>query len=78
MKKKNKLATHWVLTVGKDCDGFNNGCITAYESREEAYNSAKESSEWSDGLGYHVTDKLEDLQSYCDDYDKDINDYKTI
>jgi hypothetical protein len=78
MKNKNKLATCWVLTTGKDCDGFNSGHVTAYQSYEEAYQNAQDAIEWSDGLGYHVTDKLEDLESYCDDYDKNINHYKTI
>ena len=78
MKNKNKLAKYWVLTTGKDCDGYNSGHVTAYKNYKEAYQNAEDSIKWSDGLNYHVTDKIEDLQRYCEDYDKNINDYKTI
>jgi hypothetical protein len=74
----DKLATYWVIQTGTDCDGYNSGRVYAFDNEDDAHKCAEEQSEWSDGLGYHVTDNLEGLQRYCEDYNLNINNYKKI
>jgi hypothetical protein len=73
-----KLATYWVLQTGTDCDGYNSGHVSTFDNEENAHKCAEEQLEWSDGLGYHVTDNPKDLQRYCEDYNLNINNYKKI
>ena len=73
-----KLATHWVLQTGTDCDGYNSGRVYAFNNKDDAYKFADDQNEWSDGMGYQVTDKIETAEYYCEDYNLNINNYKKI
>lgn len=66
--KQKIIARYWVLQTGRDCDGYNSGRITPFTTRENAQNYAHESNEWSDGMGYFVTDSWDIVKSYCEDY----------
>ena len=76
--KIKKLATYWVLQTGTDCDGYNSGRVYAFDNEDDAYKFADDQNEWTDGMGYGVTDKFEIVQEYCEDYNLNINNYKKI
>jgi|LauGreDrversion4_2_1035121.scaffolds.fasta_scaffold595700_2 hypothetical protein len=69
------LATHWVLTFGRDCDGFNSGRIYKFCNEQDACDFAQDLNDGSDGLQYRVTQSFNELKEYSSDYDLDINDY---
>lgn len=68
-------ANFWVLACGVDCDGCNNGKIVPFASQSEADEWAKELNEGSDGIVYAVTSSMDDMMSYCMDYEKDFTNY---
>jgi hypothetical protein len=69
------LTTHWVLTFGRDCDGYNSGRIYKFNNEQDAQDFAHNLNEGSDGLQYRVTDSLNELEEYCLEYDLNLNDY---
>lgn len=69
------LATHWILTLGMDCDGFVKNQVMAFSNESEAYSTALDLSKWSDGLQYNVTNSLNDVKEYCIDFDLELKDY---
>ena len=77
MNKKIK-ATHWVIAYGKDCDGYNSGHIYKFDNEKDAYNCEKNLNDWSDGLRYYATSNWLNVEEYCDDYNKNPLNYKTI
>jgi len=69
------LTTHWVLTFGRDCDGYNSGRIYKFNNEQDAQDFEQNLNEGSDGLQYRVTDSLNDVKEYCIDYDLDLKNY---
>lgn len=68
-------ANFWVLATGLDCDGYNSGNIIPFGRSEDAEQYAFECNEWSDGIKYVVTDSLDVLRDYCNDYNRDWKKY---
>ena len=69
------LATHWVLSFGRDCDGGVNHLVTAFSNESEAYDTALDLSRGSDGIQYRVTDSFNEVKEYCVDYNLDLKKY---
>ena len=69
------LATHWVLTHGRDCDGGTMNQVMAFSNKLDAESTALEYSKWSDGIQYKVTDSLNEVKEYCVDYYLDFKNY---
>jgi hypothetical protein len=69
------LATHWVLTFGRDCDGGTKNQVMVFRDKSEAESTALEFGKWSDGLQYKVTDSLNEVKEYCLDSDLDFKNY---
>jgi len=65
----------WVIATGKDCDGYNRGCVTPFEFEQDAVEYSDKQNEWSDGMQYHVTSSIDVLKDYCNDYNMDWKNY---
>lgn len=76
--KKDKLATHWVLATGADCDGYSSGRVYAFDNEDDANKFSDYENEWSDGQRFPVTDNIDIVVAYCYDYGMDLDFYKTI
>jgi hypothetical protein len=71
-------ATYWILTFGRDCDGYAKDRVIAFPTDSSAYDTAFNLSEWSDGLQYKVTNSFAEVIEYCEDSNLDSNDYIEI
>ena len=69
-------ATHWVIETGRDCDGVHTrGRVWPFLGLDAAKEYAQKRAEWSDGLGYNITDKVVTLKEYCYDHQLYFEDY---
>lgn len=71
-------ANYWVIALGSDCDGYNSGRVASFAFEQDANDYADGQNEWSDGIRYYVTNSLDTLRDYCDDYMKDWRNYLTV
>ena len=66
----------WVLEHGKDCDGFyTRGFVRAFTTYEEACLKHESSCEFSDGMQYQLTDSVDEVMEYCNEYELNLADY---
>ena len=65
----------YVISVGKDCDGYQKFLCHSYPTAIEALEASSSHNEDSDGIIWNVVN-MKAAKEYCRDYNKDFNDYK--
>ena len=69
-------ARWWVIKYGADCDGVSSAGVVPFELYADALKYAEDSTFWSDGTIYNLTEDWQVVCAYCEDYMLNSNNYK--